>query len=111
MDYDKPFVFHTSTDSGIRRDTSVWLLAGHKVCIHAKYYESYRGAPARAAVSTQHFHNGQWCDVLPYHAIDYTPESETIDGHLALAKRTIEFLDDDARGPKWSDESLRDGSF
>jgi hypothetical protein len=107
----KPFLFDTSKHMKEHTAVSVWLLSGRKIRVTTSRWENFGDEPDDVSAKTEHFHGGEWQEVLPYHRIDATGENETPAAHLTLAARTIEFLASDGHGPKWRDESLRDGSI
>jgi hypothetical protein len=89
----KPFLFHTSVDGSNHRAQSVWLIARQKVRINTSRWHHFGHKPDDVSAKTEHFYDGRWREVLPYHRIEATGENETPAAHLALAARTIEFLD------------------
>lgn len=89
----KPFLIHTSVDRTNYTAESVWLLARHKIRVNTSRWHRFGEKPDDVSAKTEHFHDGQWREVLPYHRIEATGENETPAAHLALAARTIEFLD------------------
>ncbi len=89
----KPFLFHTNQDRANYTAVSVWLLSGRKVRVNTSRWHHFGEKPDTVSAHAEHFHGGEWQEVLPWHRIEATGENETPAAHLALAARTIEFLD------------------
>lgn len=78
--------------------TSVWYASGHKIMVVSDSLEKY------TTISSMHFHDGKWQDVLPWRKVHQPKdvvaavrESEDAEfvtylHHEAVA-RTVEFLD------------------
>lgn len=91
----QPFIYNRTSHGSDVEHCTVWVVRRHHVLVKTTSY--FARAENITTVHTEHFYDGRWERVLPWHHTDViatdASKDVVLEAHRALLDKTIYFLE------------------